>query len=139
KQGRPTAKRIEQSVARVLEAKQRVGLDRSRLVDLEAIADVINSPEAAAQAQQIADRAVTLVKNENAVVPLRNPKNAAFVILAESRYSTGGVALSRELSQRGVAAQTTALDPPMPAANRDAAARKGAAAAERAVLAFASV
>ena len=139
KQGRLTAKRIDQSVARVLEAKQHVGLDRNRLVDLEAIAEVINSPESAERAQQIADRAVTLVKNENAAVPLRNPKDAAFVILAESRHSTGGVALSRELVQRGVAAQTIALDPTMPDSDLDAAARKAATSAEIVVMAFASV
>jgi beta-N-acetylhexosaminidase len=78
------------------------------------------------------------VKNERAAVPLRNPKDAAFVILAESRYSTGGLALSRELSQRGVGAQTIALDPTMPDANLDAAAQKAAASAEIVVLAFAS-
>src|SRR5207249_2686174 len=78
KKGRLSVKRIDQSVARVLAAKQSVGLDRAKLVDVEAIADVINSPEAAARAQEIADRAVTLVKNEGGVVPLRNAANACF-------------------------------------------------------------
>ena len=139
RQGRLTTKRIDQSVVRVLEAKQNVGLDRARLVNLEAIADVINAPEAAARAQEIADRAVTLVKNEDGAVPLRNPKDAAFVILAESRYSVGGLALQRELTQRGAAAKTIALDPTMPDSELDAAAAKVAASTEVVVMAFASV
>src|SRR6266478_3186229 len=63
RKGRLTTKRIEESAARVLAAKQSVGLDRAKLVDLEAIADVINTPEAASRAQEVADHAVTLVKN----------------------------------------------------------------------------
>jgi beta-N-acetylhexosaminidase len=136
--GRLSAKRIDRSVTRVLEAKQRVGLDRAKLVNVEAIAEVINSPEAAARAQEIADRAVTLVKNENASVPLRSPKDTAFVILTESRYSTGGLALSRELTQRGVAARTIALDPTMPDSELDAAAQRAAASADVVVMAFLS-
>src|SRR6266851_5826622 len=51
RKGRLTAKRIDESVVRVLAAKQGLGLDRTKLVDLESIADVINSPEAATRAQ----------------------------------------------------------------------------------------
>src|SRR5206468_3110050 len=94
KKGRLSAKRIDESVARVLAAKQAVGLDKSKLVDLEAIADVVNAPEAAARAQEIADRAVTLVKNDGAAIPLRNPANTCFVVLSESRTSTEGHAIS---------------------------------------------
>jgi len=58
------------------------------------------------------------VKNENASVPLRNPKDAAFVILMESRYSTGAWRVARELTQRG-AARTITLDPTMPDSELD--------------------
>src|SRR5439155_25312527 len=90
KKGRISAKRIDESVARVLAAKQAVGLDKSKLVDLEAIADVVNSPEAAARAQEIADHAVTLVKNDGGQVPLRNPANTCFLIMTEGRGTTQG-------------------------------------------------
>jgi beta-N-acetylhexosaminidase len=112
--GRIPVKRIDQSLARVLAAKQTVGLDKAKLVDLEAIADVVNSPEAAARAQEVADKAVTLVKNEAAAVPLRNPSNACFVVLAESRGGTQGQAISEELKKRGAVARTFQLDPSMP-------------------------
>ena len=138
KQGRLTAKRIDQSVARVLAAKQRVGLDRAKLVDLEAIADVINSPEAAARAQEIADRAVTLVKNEGSVLPLQNPKDACFLALAEGRYSNQGLALAQELRQRA-ATKIVALDPTLPDSELDAAATNAASCEQIVVMAFASV
>jgi beta-N-acetylhexosaminidase len=136
--GRLSAKRIDQSVTRVLEAKQSVGLDRSKLVNLESIADVINSPDAAARAQEITDRAVTLVKNENATLPLRDPKEAAYVILTEGRYSNEGLALSKELISRG-ATKAIVLDPTMTDAELDAAALKASASPEIVVMAFASV
>ena len=58
---------------RILAAKILTGLDRKRFVDLEAIGDAVNSPEANQRAQEIADRAVTLVKNERNIIPLSAP------------------------------------------------------------------
>src|SRR2546428_707403 len=66
-------------------------------------------------------------------------KGTPVVILAESRYSVGGMALQRELTQRGAAAKTIALDPTMPDSELDAAAAKVAASPEVVVMAFASV
>jgi beta-N-acetylhexosaminidase len=136
--GRLTVKRIDESVARVLSAKQSVGLDRTKLVDLEAIADVINSPEAAARAQEITDRAVTLVKNEGSVLPLQNPKDACFLALAEGRYSNQGLALAQELRQRA-ATKIFALDPTLPDSELDAAAKNTASCEQIVVMAFVSV
>ena len=61
--GRLTRQRIQESVVKILSAKEKVGLDRKRFVDLEAIGDIVDSPEANEKAQEIADRAVTLVRN----------------------------------------------------------------------------
>ena len=43
--GRLSRQRIRQSVVKLLAAKERVGLDRNRLVDLEGLSDVMDSPE----------------------------------------------------------------------------------------------
>jgi beta-N-acetylhexosaminidase len=136
--GRLTAKRIDESVVRILTAKQSLGLDRTKLVDLEAIADVINSPEAAARAQEMTDRAVTLVKNESGALPLHNPKDACFLVLAEGRYSNEGQALAQELRQRA-ATGIFALDPTLPDSELDAAAQSASACEQIVVMAFASV
>ncbi len=92
---RITRARIDESVARLLAAKERVGLDRKRSVDLEAIGDQIAAPEDEERAQQIADRAVTLVKNDGSAIPLRAPAKACFLTLAESRASSEGLEFAK--------------------------------------------
>jgi beta-N-acetylhexosaminidase len=102
--------RIQQSVMRILEAKAKVGLGTTSLVNLEAINGEINSPESIAKAQEIADKSVTLVKNENALVPLREPAKACFWSLAEGRTSVEGLAMAAELRKRVPGAKTIMLD-----------------------------
>jgi beta-N-acetylhexosaminidase len=100
-------------VTRILDAKVKVGLGTKSLVDLEAINDVINSPETNAKAQEIADRAVTLVKNEGSLVPLREPAKTCFWSLAEGRTSTEGLAFAAELKKRSPASIVIMLDTSM--------------------------
>ena len=69
-------------------------------MDLEAIADVVNSPEANERAQEVADRAVTLVRNDPAQVPLRAPDKTCFLMLAESHYSNEGLVFTQEIHKR---------------------------------------
>src|ERR1019366_1262741 len=85
--GRIKRARIERSVVKILAAKEKVGLDRKRLVNVEALGDVINSPEANEKAQQVAERAVTLVRNEGGLVRLAAPERACFLALAGNRYA----------------------------------------------------
>lgn len=109
--GRLTRKRIEASVARVLAAKVRVGLHRKRLVDLDDISDNIDSPEATEKAQQAADKAVTLVKNEQSAIPLKSPQTACYFILAEGRYGQQGRKMIEEIQKRTKTARVFPLDP----------------------------
>jgi beta-N-acetylhexosaminidase len=111
--GRISQKRIEESVERILAAKALTGLDRKRFVDLEAIGDAVNSPEANQHAQEIAERAVTLVKNERNIIPLSAPAKTCYAVLAESRFSTSGQAFNQELKRREPVAQVWMLDPEM--------------------------
>ena len=41
--GRLTRQRIQESVVKILSAKEKVGLDRKRFVDLEAIGDIVST------------------------------------------------------------------------------------------------
>jgi beta-N-acetylhexosaminidase len=68
--GELSERRIDASVLRILQAKAAVGLHRARLVDLESLPELIGNPENLAKAQQIADAAVTLVRDENRFLPL---------------------------------------------------------------------
>jgi beta-N-acetylhexosaminidase len=115
KSGRITRKRLDESVARVLEAKIRLGLTRRRTVNLEGISDVLASPEADDAAQRVAERALTLVKNEGSLFPLHDPAVACVAILTESRDSQHGRTLTAELKKRAANMPVITLDPTIPA------------------------
>ena len=68
--GRVTVQRIEESARRILAAKYDLGLVRERLVPLDRIDSVVASREAHGLAQEIADRAITLVRNDARLLPL---------------------------------------------------------------------
>jgi beta-N-acetylhexosaminidase len=108
--GRIDPKRIRQSVVRILAAKAKLGLVAPSLVDLEEIQNILNSPESNAKAQTLADESVTLVRNNENLVPLRNPAKACFWSLAESRNSTEGVVLAAEIRKRSPASQVFMTD-----------------------------
>jgi beta-N-acetylhexosaminidase len=137
--GRLTEKRIDESVARVLAAKTRVALARNRLVDLESITDTIESPELQQHAQAVADRAVTLVRNEQGTVPLRNPDRACVFILAEGRASQQGSRLADELAARAKAIAVTVLYPQTSRAEIDQHVSKASRCEAVVVAAFVTV
>ncbi len=62
--------RIDQSVLKILRAKAALGLHKNRLVDLNAVNDIVSRPENVALAQQIADDAVTVVRDSQKLLPL---------------------------------------------------------------------
>ena len=137
KSGRLSARRIDQSVARILAAKARVGLDRSRLVDLEAIGDVIDAPDGIALAQSHADAAMTLVKNDGDLLPLKQPGAACYLVLAENRFGMQGRRFLDELRRRQPKASATLLDPALPETEFDAAAARLSQCETAVVAAFA--
>lgn len=137
--GRLDRRRIQESVVKLLAAKEKVGLDRRRAVDLEAISDIVNSPEANERAQQIADSAVTLVRNAGGVVPLAAPERTCFVTMAESRFSTGGQVFAQELRKRVPKAALAAMDPSASRQDIDDAIARLTGCDAYTVAAFASV
>lgn len=139
KSGRLSRRRIDESALRILAAKVRVGLPRGRLVDLEAISDVIDSPEQADLAQSHADAAVTLVVNRGGLLPLKNPGAACHVVLAENRLGVQGRRYLEELRRRQPKAVATLLDPALPDAELDAASGRAAKCETVLIAAFASV
>ena len=137
--GRLARARIQQSVVKLLAAKERLGLDRKRAVDVESIGDVIDDPAVNEKAQEIAERAVTLVRNGGNMIPLANPGRACFVVMTEGRYSADGMTFSQEVRKRAPKATLTALDGSMTRAEVDDALQKLPACAQYAVAAFAPV
>jgi beta-N-acetylhexosaminidase len=70
KRGEIPESRIDDSVRRILEMKASLGLHQARLVDLEQVPYRVSKPEDLRFAQQVADEAVTLVRDNGHVLPL---------------------------------------------------------------------
>lgn len=125
-QGRISRERIRRSVEKILAAKVRLGLHKKRLVDLEEVAEVADSEEASAMAQRTADRALTLVRNENGAFPASKPESACLFVLSENRYSTLGRRLIDDLRGRAPKMRISWID----AAASDAAIESAVASAK---------
>ena len=139
KSGRLSRQRLDQSVAKVLAAKARLGLNRKKVVDLHAIGDVIDAPEDDEVAQKVADHAVTLVKDEQDLLPLRNAQKAALVILTENRGGQQGRRLMDEVHKRAPKMQAVLLDSSMSKADLDQAAESVSGASSIVIAAFVTV
>jgi len=137
--GRISRQRIDQSAMRVLAAKVHVGLMRKKLVDLDAISDVLDSPETAAQAQRVSDRAVTLLKNEGGVVPLTGAAQSCVVVIVGTRLSSFGQRFIEEFHRRAAGARSTIVDPSLPGPVLDAAAGDTSQCSAIVVAAFPTV
>lgn len=137
--GRISRKRLDESVSRVLAAKAHLGLRSKRLVNLEAIADVVDSPEAEQEAQEVADRAITLVKDSNDSLPLRHPGAACLIALTEGRRSQQGIRLSEEIKKRAPGLTTIIVDPSMSNADLDQVSQKASGCSQIIVAAYVTV
>jgi beta-N-acetylhexosaminidase len=62
---------IDASVLKILKAKASVGLHKSRVINLADLPSAIGKPENLALGQQISDDAVTLVRDNGKVLPLK--------------------------------------------------------------------
>ena len=107
-------KRLDQSVQKILEAKVRLGLNKKRFVDLEAINTIIESPESESSAQSETDHAVTLVKNDKDVFPLSSASQSCLYLLPESKLSRQGLKFMEQVTARAPELRTTFLDPGLP-------------------------
>jgi beta-N-acetylhexosaminidase len=79
---RISRERLEASVRRILEAKARLGLNKTRFVDLNALNTKFGSVAWQAEAQKISDRGITLLRDTPKRVPLDGTKGAKALLLA---------------------------------------------------------
>ena len=80
---------VEQSARRILEAKARLGLHRTRLVNLDSVPLTVGGRKHDAVARTISERAVTLIKDERNSVPLPTPKTGRVLYLSILDYPSG--------------------------------------------------
>src|SRR5262249_6774464 len=119
--------RLDESVQKILRVKASLGLNRARLVDLSALDSKVGTPANMAVGQQMADDAITLVKQQGAVLPLKKAgtisgglpyqamaqvRNELLVVIISDdvRLDTGRV-LERQIKMRAPEANVTYTDP----------------------------
>ena len=113
RQGRLTESRIDESVMRILEAKERLGLDRKRLVDPTAM-EAVDRPEDVARAIDVARRSITVLRNEGGVLPLHaeQPLRVLHLVLSSDARNDAITGLPEaELAARRIPVQTFVLGP----------------------------
>lgn len=127
--------RLDASVLKILQAKAWLGLEKNRLVDVSAIPGLVGNPNSIAVGQRISDAAITLVRDNGKVLPLRDERSDKIVrvmspakakprllviILCDNRRSEDGRILEREIRKRAPDARIVYVDPHVAAARTDA-------------------
>jgi beta-N-acetylhexosaminidase len=70
--GEISRERLDRSVLKILKTKASLGLQNARMVDLNALAQQVGKPVNLAFGQQVADSAVTLVRDNGKVLPVKS-------------------------------------------------------------------
>jgi beta-N-acetylhexosaminidase len=100
--GEVSLARVDEAALKILRWKAALRLHRTRLVDVSRVAMLVGRPEDAATAQQIADDAVTLVRDEASLLPLEAAPAAAgglpYLTSVETRNRLVAVVLSPDVS-----------------------------------------
>ena len=100
--GRISPERLDSSVRRILQAKARLGLDKNRLVDLNALNRTFGSTAWQREAQDISDRGITLLRDKQHLLPLdaTKPTRALLVSLYADPEPYPGEDLEPQLRSR---------------------------------------
>ena len=98
-EGRYTEARLNESVKRILKAKQDVGLNRRKLVSLDSLRYVVGDSSHTAMARRIGERSITLVKDSLNQVPLAATGTSRVLSVTVGRRTDlgAGVAFNGEL------------------------------------------
>jgi beta-glucosidase-like glycosyl hydrolase len=121
--GRVTRARLDRSVRRVLQFKERAGLFRRKLVNLDSVGYVVGRQSAMAAARAASARSLVLLRDSTGLVARfrAGSLRIGLVSFAESPASTLGPALASELRARGHLVSHRRLWPASGAASYDSA------------------
>jgi beta-glucosidase-like glycosyl hydrolase/CubicO group peptidase (beta-lactamase class C family) len=102
KSGRISQDRLDASVRRILKAKQRLGLQDKRLVEVSSLNRNFGMADWQVKSQEISDRGVTLLRDTTRRLPLdgTKPTRALLVCLYADPEPYPGEDLERELRRR---------------------------------------
>ena len=132
KSGEIGHERLDASVLKLLKAKASLGLHKARLVDIENIPKLIDQPLDVATGQKIADDAVTLVRDNDKLLPLKRQgtvksglpyqsveevrNRVVAIIFSEDVRNDSGRMFARQLRERVPDANVLYVDPRIAAA-----------------------
>jgi beta-N-acetylhexosaminidase len=114
KSGRITEQRVEESARRIMAAKYDLGLVNQRITPVDSVDRIVGSKDVVALASDIAEHAVTLVRDEDKLVPLKNLKpdarifNLAVTNGDDRNWITN--AFVANLNRNGLKVETVVLD-----------------------------
>src|ERR1700681_810722 len=127
KSGEISRDRLDHSVLKILKLKGSLGLNDARTVDLNKIATSVGKPENIAFGQQVADSAITLVRDSGKVLPLKSKgtvkaglpytgieethNNTVAVLFSDDMRTESGRAFGREFRSRIPDARVIYVDP----------------------------
>ena len=109
--GRISEERLNHSVRKVLAWKHQLGLDKQKITPLDAIDKIVSNDETRLLSNEIAENAITLVKNESDVLPLKKEKKY-FLLGITNGDDRNFIAntFQRTLRQAGINLETVILD-----------------------------
>jgi len=135
KSGEISRARLDHSVLKILKIKASLGLQMSRTVDLSGLATTVGKPENIAFGQQVAEAAVTLVRDNGKVLPLKSKgtikgalpyttveethNQVVGVIFSDDMRTDSGRVFGREFRARIADARVIYVDPRTAAAMSD--------------------
>ena len=95
---RLTEGRVDESVRRLLRLKEDLGLAEERSVPLEMIPQVVGVPQHMEMAREVAERSITLIRNERNLLPLLGTRRAR--VMSVSFRNPGDVLSGRYFDSR---------------------------------------
>ncbi len=126
---------IDASVLKLLKAKAALGLHKARLVDVEKLAAEVGKPENVTLGQQISDDAVTVVRDNGRLLPLKQTgtvagglpyqraeevrNNLVVIVLSEDVRTEAGRVLEHQVKARVPNANVIYVDPRIAGAMSD--------------------
>ncbi|HEY0727326.1 MAG TPA: glycoside hydrolase family 3 N-terminal domain-containing protein, partial [Pyrinomonadaceae bacterium] len=114
KSGRITEARVEESARKILAAKYDLGLVEQRLTPVDMIDRIVGSKEVLKLAAEISEDAVTLVRDEDKLVPMKNlkPETKIFNLAVTNGDDRMWIAnpFTARINRSGVKVETVVLD-----------------------------
>ena len=133
--GEIPAERLDESVLKLLKAKASLGLNKARLVDVAGVGKEVGKPQNVLEGQQVADDAVTLVRENGKVLPLKSVGTAkgglpyttteethnhlVVIVFSDDVRMTAGRVLERQVRARVPDANVLFVDPRIAAGMTD--------------------